>query len=137
VLKAVARSEGYFYKVRKEVLKSLKKMEVYTFQENLSHEHFLIKLFNKNRLVHDDSTGIFYKENDFSNVLEYYIERELFKAIGNCKEEHLKLAKDKLREILDKREQRKREVQRDNNQDEEMKQDVEDHVSEPTNTNAI
>jgi len=31
VLKSVARSEGYFYKVRKEVLRSLKKMEVYTF----------------------------------------------------------------------------------------------------------
>lgn len=104
VLKAVARSEAYFYKVRKEVLKSLRKMEVYTFQENLSHEHFLIKFFNKNRLVHDASTGVFYKENDFSSVLEYYIERELFKAISYCKEEHLKLSKEKLREILDKRE---------------------------------
>jgi len=31
VLKAVARSEAYFYKVRKEVLRSLKKMEIYTF----------------------------------------------------------------------------------------------------------
>ena len=70
-------------------------------------------------------------------MLEYYIERELFKAVSNCKEEHLKLAKDKLKEILDKREQRKREVQKDNNNDEEMKQEPDDRVSEPTNSNAI
>ena len=85
-------------------------MEVYTFQENLSHEYFLIKLFNKNRLLPSENGIIFYKENEFSNVLEYYIERELLKAISDCKEEKLKLKKDKLRQILYMREHRKREV---------------------------
>ena len=85
-------------------------MEVYTFQENLSHEYFLIKLFNKNRLLPSENGIIFYKENEFSNVLEYYIERELLQAISDCKEEKLKLKKDKLRQILDMREYRKREV---------------------------
>jgi hypothetical protein len=42
--------------------------------------------------------------------LEYYFERELFKAIGSCKEEKLKLTKEKLKEVLEMREQRKREV---------------------------
>lgn len=87
-------------------MKALKKMEVYTFQENLSHEQFLIKLFNKNRLLPSENGIIFYKENEFSNVLEYYIERELLKAISDCKEEKLTLKKDKLKQILEMREQR-------------------------------
>ena len=51
ILKTVARSENYFYKVRKEVLKSLAKMEIYTFNKYISHEMFLMKLFNTGRLL--------------------------------------------------------------------------------------
>jgi hypothetical protein len=65
ILQAVARSENYFYKVRKEVLLSLKQMEIYTFNRFISHEMFLLKLFNKNKLLPGDSNAVFYKENDF------------------------------------------------------------------------
>ena len=73
----------------------------------------MIKIFNKNRLLQSETGIVFYKENEFSNVLEYYIERELLKAISNCKEEKLKLKKDKLKQVTEMREQRKKEVQKE------------------------
>ena len=51
ILKTVAGSENYFYKVRREVLKSLNKMEIFAFSQYISHEMFLLKLFNQNRLI--------------------------------------------------------------------------------------
>lgn len=91
ILKTVAGSETFFFKIRKEVLKALRQMEVYTFNKFISHESFLLKMFNTRRMLPGDSANIFYKENDFSNVLEYYMERALLKAISNCKEESLVL----------------------------------------------
>lgn len=76
VLQTVAGSENYFYKVRKEVLRSIKKMEIYVFNQHLSREMFLIKMFNKNRLLQGNQAETqFYKQNDFSNVLEYFVDR--------------------------------------------------------------
>ena len=49
----------------------------------------------------------FYRENDFSNILEYYMERSLIKAISKCKEESLKLNPEKDKEVREKKEQRK------------------------------
>jgi|LauGreDrversion4_2_1035121.scaffolds.fasta_scaffold28460_2 hypothetical protein len=37
---------------------------------------FLIKMFNKNRLLQGNQAETqFYKQNDFSNVLEYFVDR--------------------------------------------------------------
>jgi hypothetical protein len=53
---------------------------------------FLLKLFNQNRLIagstiaNSASEMQFYKENDFSNILEYFMDRGLLKAISMCKE---------------------------------------------------
>lgn len=66
-------------------------MEVYTFNKFISHESFLLKMFNTRRMLSGDTTNILYKENDFSNVLEYFMERALLKAISKCKEEALML----------------------------------------------
>lgn len=54
ILKTVAGSENFFYKIRKEVLKTLRKMEVYTFNKFISHEQFLIKMFDINRKLPGD-----------------------------------------------------------------------------------
>jgi hypothetical protein len=78
----VAGSENFFYKIRKEVLKTLRKMEVYTFNKFISHEMFLLKMFNTNRMLPGDSVNTFYRENDFSKILEYYMDRALLKAIS-------------------------------------------------------
>lgn len=108
ILKTVAGSETFFFKIRKEVLKALRKMEVYTFNKFISHESFLLKMFNTRRMLPGDSANIFYKENDFSNVLEYYMERALLKAISNCKEDSLPLTSEKQKEVQEKMQQRQR-----------------------------
>ena len=41
----------------------------------------------------------FYKENDFSNILEYFMDRGLLKAISLCKEQRLILLPEKQREV--------------------------------------
>lgn len=66
ILKTVSKSENYFYKVRKEVLKTMHKMEISVFNEYLSHEAFLAKIFKEKR--YDETTG-FYRENNFQNLL--------------------------------------------------------------------
>jgi hypothetical protein len=81
--------------VRKEVLKALKKMEIYTFNKFISHEMFLLKVFNTKRLLPGDAVNTFYRENDFSNILEYFMERALLTAISQCKEEKLVLTLEK------------------------------------------
>ncbi len=48
---------------------------------------FLMKLFNNKKLL--PGTLTYFKTNDFSNILEYYFERALLKAISKCKEENL------------------------------------------------
>jgi len=88
ILKTVARNENYFFKVRKEVLKALSKMEITYINKYISHEMFLMNFFNSRNF--DDVTG-FYKENKFNNLLEYYLDRSLLKAISRCKEEKLPL----------------------------------------------
>ena len=74
-------------------------MEVYTFNKFISHESFLLKMFNTRRMLSGDTSNILYKENDFSNVLEYFMERALLKAISKCKEEALVLMQDKQKEV--------------------------------------
>ena len=71
-------------------------MEISQFNKWLSHEAFLIRQFNKRNF--DELTG-FYKENNFSNLLEYYLDRSLLKAISKCKEEKLTLKPEKHLEL--------------------------------------
>ena len=64
-----------------------------------------MKLFNQNRLIagstiaNSSSEMQFYKENDFSNILEYFMDRGLLKAISMCKEQRLILLPEKHREV--------------------------------------
>jgi len=64
-------------------LKYLQRMQTSLFNEYLSHEKFLIKIFNQRNF--DASIG-FYKSNDFSKILEYYIDKYLLKTMAKCKE---------------------------------------------------
>jgi len=97
VLKAVATNDNYFVKVRQVVLKALTRMEISIFNEYISHEMFLLKFFNGKNL--DDGTG-FYKTNNFdSNLLEYYMDKAVLKAISHCKEYKLKLTRNKEKEL--------------------------------------
>ena len=88
ILKTVSRNENYFYKVRKEVLKTMHKMEISVFNKFLSHEAFLLKCFNQKNF--DETTG-FYRENSFQNLLQYYLDRSVIKYISKSKEEKLHL----------------------------------------------
>ena len=88
ILKTVSRNENYFFKVRKEVLKTMHKMEISVFNQYLSHEAFLLRCFNKKNF--DEATG-FYRENNFTNLLQYYLDRSVLKYISKCKEEKLVL----------------------------------------------
>ena len=88
ILRAVSTNENFFFKVRKQVLKALHKMEISSFHKHLSHEAFLIKCFNKRNF---DEVTNFYKENNFTNLLQYYFDRSLLKWISKCKEERFKL----------------------------------------------
>ncbi len=62
-------------------------MEISSFNKFLSHEMFLMKLFNNKKLLPGSLT--YFKTNDFTNILEYYFERALLKAMSKCKEENL------------------------------------------------
>ena len=105
ILKTVSRNENYFLKVRKQVLKALHKMEISSFHKHLSHEAFLIKCFNQRNF--DEVTG-FYKENNFTNLLQYYLDRSLLKSISKCKEEKLNLISARQAELTEKRNLRDR-----------------------------
>lgn len=82
-MQAVCTNESYFVKVRKVALKYLQKMQTSVFNEYLSHEKILIKIFNQRN--YDANIG-FYKSNDFSRLLEYYFDKYLLKTIAKCKE---------------------------------------------------
>lgn len=112
VLMTVVRSENFFYKVRKEVLKALHKMEVFSFYTHIRHGDLLMKQFNKKREISEDIH--FYKENDFTNLLEHFHERHLLKAISKCKDLQLVLMPDKDKEVKDLREKRCKQLQNDN-----------------------
>jgi hypothetical protein len=71
----------------------------------------LIKLFDSGRVLKGDIQPVFYKENDFSDLLEYYHERQVLKAISKCKEKPLKLTQEKEKEMNAMKEQRCRQVQ--------------------------
>ena len=79
ILKAVARNENYFFKVRKAVLKALGKMQISIFNEHISHEMFLLKFFDKRNF---DETSGFYKPNNFQSILEYFMDKSIIKAIA-------------------------------------------------------
>ena len=64
------------------------KMEISVFNKYLSHEAFLVKCFNQKNF--DEVTG-FYRENDFTNLLQYYLDRSVLKYISKGKEEKLTL----------------------------------------------
>jgi len=103
ILKTVSKNENYFFKVRKCVLQAMQKMEVSQINKWLSHEAFLIRAFNKKNF--DEETS-FYKVNNFTNLLEYYLDRSMIKAISKCKEEKLKLKAEKELELQELRRQR-------------------------------
>lgn len=69
----------------------------------LSHEAYLLRVFNKKK--YDEGVG-FYKANNFTNLLEYYFDRSILKAISKCKEDKLKLRADKDLELQELRKQR-------------------------------
>ena len=98
ILRAVSSNENFFFKVRKQVLKALHKMEISSFHKHLSHEAFLIKCFNKRNF---DEVTNFYKENNFTNLLQYYFDRSLLKWISKCKEERFKLTEQAELELED------------------------------------
>ena len=107
ILKTVARSNNYFYKVRKEVLKALSQMEIFTFNKYISHEMFLMKLFNTGRLLESgEQHAQFYRENNFANILEYFFSRGIITAISKCKEQRLVFVPQKAKEIQEQRENR-------------------------------
>jgi hypothetical protein len=81
----------------------MQKMEVSQINKWLSHEAFLIRAFNKKNF--DEETS-FYKVNNFTNLLEYYLDRSMIKAISKCKEEKLKLKAEKELELQELRRQR-------------------------------
>ena len=58
-------------------------MQTAKFNQYLSHEKLLIKVFNQRNF--DPSIG-FYKSNDFSKVLEYYFDKYLLKTMAKCKD---------------------------------------------------
>lgn len=60
-------------------------------------------MFNKKN--YDEAVG-FYKVNNFANLLEYFFDRAILKAISKCKEEKLKLRADKDLELQELRKQR-------------------------------
>ena len=64
------------------------KMEISVFNKWLSHEAFLLKCFNQKN--YDEVTG-FYRENNFQNLLQYWIDRSVLKHISKSKEEKLVL----------------------------------------------
>lgn len=102
ILKTVSRNENYYYKVRKEVLKTMQKMEISMFNKYLSHEAFLIRCFKQSNF--DEATG-FFRENNFQNLLKYYLDRSLLKHISKSKEEKLALtpaSTKRMEEILQK-----------------------------------
>ncbi len=51
----------------------------------------MIKVFNKR--CYDAGLG-FYKANDFTKVLEYFIDKYLIKTLGKCKEEEFLILPD-------------------------------------------
>lgn len=87
--------ENYFFKVRKLALKYLQRMLTSQFNEYLSHEKFLIKVFNQRNF---DSAIGFYRSNDFSRVLEYPFDKQLLRTLARCKEMRLHIQS----QILDK-----------------------------------
>lgn len=65
------------------------KMEIQIFQKYLSHEAFLLRCFNEKNF--DEVSG-FYRENNFTNLLQYYLDRSVLKYISKSKEEQLVLS---------------------------------------------
>jgi hypothetical protein len=94
ILKAVSINENYFFKVRKEALKGLQKMQTSVFNKYLSHEKYLLKIFNQRNF--DAKLG-FYKSNDFTRVLEYYFDKYVLKTLAKCKEQPL-MIKEEIKE---------------------------------------
>ena len=64
------------------------KMEISVFNKYLKHEMFLLKCYNLKNF--DEVTG-FYRENNFQNLLQYYLDRSILKYISKSKEEKLAL----------------------------------------------
>ena len=89
-------------------------MEISSFHKHLSHEAFLIKCFNKRNF---DEVTNFYKENNFTNLLQYYFDRSLLKWISKCKEERFKLTEQAELELADLKSNREKLNQTQNMED--------------------
>lgn len=83
ILKSVSINENYFFKVRKQAIRQLQQMQTSQFNKYLSHEKYLLKIYNQRNF--DKSIG-FYKSNDFTKVLEYYVDKAILKVLSKCKE---------------------------------------------------
>jgi len=92
ILKSIVKNEKYFFKVRKHALRALQEINVRGFGEFLSHEKsFLINYFNHRNF--NEKIG-FYRSNDFRNVLEYYVNTYLIRALAKSKERKLAIKDD-------------------------------------------
>jgi len=92
VLKSVAKNEKFFFKVRKQALRSLEAIQVSVFSQFLSHEKsFLVNYFNSRNF--NEKIG-FYRSNDFKNVLEYFINTYMLKSLAKSKEQKLPVVED-------------------------------------------
>lgn len=87
ILISVAKNEKYFFKVRKQALKSLDQIQVSVFSQYLSRESTFLRSYYESRNF-NDKIG-FYKSNDFSNVLEYFINTYLLKSLAKSRERKL------------------------------------------------
>lgn len=90
-MKSVSINENYFFKVRKVALITLQKMETQQFNKYLSHEKFLVKVFNQRNF--DKKIG-FYRSNNFSKMLEYYTDKAILRILARCKESPLNLKEE-------------------------------------------
>lgn len=97
ILQQIAMNEKYFFKVRKHALRSLQEINVRTFDNYLSHEKtFLVFYFNQRN--YNEKIG-YYRSNEFTNMLEYYVNTYMIRALAKSKEKELPLKED-VRQLL-------------------------------------
>lgn len=92
ILQQVAMNEKYFYKVRKYALRALQEINVRAFESYLSHEKMFL-ILNYNQRNFNEKIG-YYRSNDFSNVLEYYVNMYMLRCIAKSKEKEMPLKED-------------------------------------------
>lgn len=106
-------------------------MKISEFAKFLRHEMFLIKLFNNRNF--DEAIG-FVKPNNFSSLLEYYMDKSILKAMSKCKETKLNLREDVIKQLKES-EKAKRSSKQENQLSTKLKINIAD--GEVINTEAM